>query len=159
VDQHLAQVTISSLADPQEFRPSAGRHLTGHKAKPGSKIPTMAKCLRIVDRRHESCCVQRTHTRDRHQKPACFVRAGISLELLIKRRDATIQIVPLTLHVLDEGPDSWADRSNICIHQHREASFQLSAASRHDDPTLQQDGPQLINERCSLCNKAITRAM
>ena len=35
----------------------------------------------------------------------------------------------------------------------------ISASLRHDDPTLQQNGPQLIDQRCALSDKAITCAM
>lgn len=88
MDRHLSQIAVSSLADPQEPRFAASRHLPRDQTKPSGKISSTAECLRIVDRRYEGRGVQRADTRDRGQKPTGLIRTRIDLELLVKCRDA-----------------------------------------------------------------------
>src|SRR3954468_15630664 len=64
MDQQLAQVLVSSLADPHESWLAAGRRLPRNQAQPCRKIATMFESLGLAD----GCNQSRLKSSRRHQE-------------------------------------------------------------------------------------------
>ena len=79
-------------------------------------------------------------------------------KLLVEFRNATVQLVPLRPHVLDQHAHSLTESFNLSAH-FRELSFEFASALRNYDAAFKQDGPQLIDQRRPFPYQSITRAM
>ena len=79
-------------------------------------------------------------------------------KLLVEFRNATVQLVPLRPHVLDQHAHSLAESFNLRAH-FRELSFEFASALRNYDAAFKQYGPQLIDQRRPFPYQSITRPM
>jgi hypothetical protein len=69
------------------------------------------------------------------------------LELGLQRRDAAVEFLPLVAHLDDQGPDPVAD-IEVRIGEHRvERLVETRRPLRHDMTALEQDRPQLVDQR------------
>ena len=94
-----------------------------------------------------------------HQQSGGLVRAGLQRELLVESLDASVQLAPFGLVVLDQQPGSRAERDLLCGQQGLEVQLQLAPPLRHDDAALQQEGAQLVDQRRPLAHQPVTRAV
>ena len=99
MDQQLAQVLVSSLADPHESWLAAGRRLTRNQAQPCRKIATMFESLGLANGCNQSRRNRHADTRNRYQSPSIFVLLRPAYELRIKFSDSPIKFLPLGANV------------------------------------------------------------
>jgi hypothetical protein len=81
MDQQLAQILVSSLADPHESGLAAGRRLPRNQAQPCRKIATMFESLGLADGRNQSRRNRHADTKNRYQPPSIFVLFRPAYEL------------------------------------------------------------------------------
>ena len=99
MDQQLAQVLVSSLADPHESCLAAGRRLTRNQAQPCRKIATMFESLGLANGCNQSRRNRHADTRNRYQPPSIFVLFRPAYELRIKFSDSPIKFLSLGANV------------------------------------------------------------
>ena len=86
MDQQLAQVLVSSLADPHESWLAAGRRLTRNQAQPCRKIATMFESLGLANGCNQSRRNRHADTRNRYQSPSIFVLLRLKVDLKDKHK-------------------------------------------------------------------------
>jgi hypothetical protein len=101
MDQHLAQVDVAALADPEEFGLASRGHLLWHQPQPGRQVPAASKRSGVANRGRQRGCVDRANAGNRGQQLCRLVRAGGFGKFLVERGDATVQFPSLGPLVLD----------------------------------------------------------
>jgi hypothetical protein len=114
--------------------------------------------LTMADRRNQRRSVQHADPRNRPQATCGLVVARPVRKLLVEFGNATVQLVPLRPHVLDQHAHSLTESFNLRTH-YRELAFELASALRNYDAAFKQYGPQLIDQRRPFPYQSITRPM
>jgi hypothetical protein len=83
VNDHGAQVRISTLTDTQQPHTAPCAALPRDNTKPRSKLPPRPKLPRVTNRSHDSGRCQRSNSRNGSEPSATLVTAFVDLELLL----------------------------------------------------------------------------
>ena len=81
-------------------------------------------------------------------------------ELPVKSRNPLVEGTPFGSQVFDQNPNSRAERLDPAfIGKGRKRLLQLASALRHHDPALQQQSPQMVDQRRPLRHQAFACPM
>ena len=118
----------------------------------------MVETFRSTDSGNERRRDNRAEARDRRQPVGLFVLLRPADEFSIKGCDPSIELRPLRAGVLDEQDHAWAQaRSALFVHQHLQELVELPLALRRDQPSLQQNGAELIDQSRPLTDRSRAR--
>jgi len=102
VDEELAKVGVTALADAHQSCLAAGRVLSWNKAHEGRKLPALAKSGSVADGSNDGGGDQGTDPRDRAQAMAGRIGGGDLFDLKVGCPDLLVQALPLRPEVGDE---------------------------------------------------------
>ncbi len=98
--QQLAQIFVTTFADPQQPWFAAGRHPPRYQTKPGSEAAPTSKRGGTADRGRQSRGVQHADPGDACQAAGGFIGLGLGSEFTVERLDTTVQVTPFRSRVL-----------------------------------------------------------
>src|ERR1700688_3302762 len=160
VNQLFAQILVATLADSEQLRLAPGSELPRNQAQPRGEIATVVETFRSTNGGDKGRRDNRAEARDRRQPVGLFVLLRPADEFSIKGCDPSIELRPLRAGVLDEQDHAWAQaRSALFVHQHAQELVELPLALRRDQPSLQQNGAQLIDQSRPLTDQTVPRPM
>ena len=94
LDQQLAQVFVTSLADPEQLWPSTRRRLAWHQTEPRGEVTSAGKRRTIVDRGCQCRRIQHPDAGSSGQAPGRLICLGLSCEFVVVSPDSPVEFGP-----------------------------------------------------------------
>ena len=119
-----------------------------HQPEPGRHVAPSRKGFGVTHRRHQRRRGEAADAGHRRQSPRGFVRASLGHELGIEGGNPLVERPPLLAEIASQPAQTRAQAGALVSEDARQGLLQLATPLRHDNAAFQQQGPQVVDERC-----------
>src|SRR6266436_6245813 len=156
LNEEDAQVAIAALRYLAKDRAVSRRELLGDKTQPSGEVAALGERIPGADRRHHRAGDNRPDPRHAHQPLATGILARKGSDLARQTFDPLIQPTPVAGQILDEVNHARGQHRAACRENAWQPGTQEAPPLPHRDPTLQEEGADLIDDTGTLADQTLT---
>src|SRR4029077_18432918 len=149
------QVAIAAFGDLAEDRAVSRRELFGDKTQPSGEVAAFGERIPGADRRHHRAGDDRPDPRHAHQPLATGILARKGSDLARQAFDPLIQPTPVAGQILDEVNHALGQYLTTRRENAWQPGTQEVPPLPHRDPTLQEEGADLIDDTGTLADQTL----
>ena len=95
MNEELAHIAVSPLADAEKLLLYAGRVFPRHEAEPRCQIASFLELSAVSNGSQERSCAQRSNPRNRHEPSCDILSAGYCFDLACDFANALLQLAQI----------------------------------------------------------------